>query len=140
MECCTTLDFSLITKLEKYHCRSVNCSWQTATLQKQRSPSIAFDEEADVLNSQNKSHFFFYICNLHVFKQTFYIHQVLIYLDVPGISSKKAIAKQLIKQLDVCNLGKFVQAFWQGQRLLINKKDKNYWYTKIKIMVSWRKA
>ena len=59
MECCTTLDFSLITKLEKYLCRSVNCSWQTATLQKQHSPSIAFDEEADGLNSQNKSLFFF---------------------------------------------------------------------------------
>ena len=32
--------------------------------------------------------FFFYIYNLHVFKQKVYSRQVLIYLDVPGIPVK----------------------------------------------------
>ena len=35
--------------------------------------------------------FFFYIYNLHVFKQNVYSHQVLIYLDVPGIPLKNPL-------------------------------------------------
>ena len=35
--------------------------------------------------------FFFYIYNLNVFKQNVYSHQVLIYLDVPGIPVKKPL-------------------------------------------------
>ena len=56
--CCTILDFCLFTKRENYLWRSVNCSWQTASLQKQHFPSIGFDEEVDSLNSRNTSHFF----------------------------------------------------------------------------------
>lgn len=54
MVCCTILDFSLITKREKYLWKSVNFSWQTATLQKQHFPKIVFDEEAN--ETRNTSH------------------------------------------------------------------------------------
>ena len=40
---------------------------------------------------KDQDHFFFYIYNLHVFKQKVYSRQVLIYLDVPGIPVKKPL-------------------------------------------------
>ena len=46
---------------------------------------------------------FFYIYNLHFFKQKTYSHQVLIYLNVPGIPVRKPLQnRQIVKeQLDV---------------------------------------
>ena len=46
---------------------------------------------------------FFYIYNLHVFKQKIYTHQVLIYLNVPGIPVKKPLQNSKIveEQLNV---------------------------------------
>ena len=49
--------------------------------------------------------------------------------------SQKAISKQLIEQLDVCSFGVIFSSFLAGRHLLINKKDKNSRYTKIKIMI-----
>ena len=47
--------------------------------------------------------FFFYIYNLHFFKQNVYSHQVLIYLHVPGIPVRKPLQNRKIveEQLDV---------------------------------------
>ena len=47
--------------------------------------------------------FFFYIYNLHFFKQKTYSHQVLIYLNVPGIPVRKPLQNRQIveEQLDV---------------------------------------
>ena len=40
--------------------------------------------------------FFFYIYNLHFFKQKTYSHQVLIYLNVPGIPVRKPLQNRQI--------------------------------------------
>ena len=47
--------------------------------------------------------FFFYIRNLHFFKQKVYSHQALTYLNVPGIPVKKPLKNNQIveEQLDV---------------------------------------
>ena len=87
-------------------------------------------------------YFFFYIYNLHFFKQKVYSHQVLIYLNVPGIPVRKPLQNRQIveEQLDVWVLGVICASFLTGRHLLMNKKDKNSRYTKIKIMIIWRKT
>ena len=46
---------------------------------------------------------FFYICNLYFSKQNVYSHQVLIYLNAPGIPVRKPLQNRQIveEQLDV---------------------------------------
>ena len=85
--------------------------------------------------------FFFYIYNLHFFKQKVYSHQVLIYLNVPGIPVRKPLQNRQIveKQLDVWILGVMCASFLTGRHLSMNKKDKNGQYTNIKIMIIERK-
>ena len=75
--------------------------------------------------------FFFYIYNLHVFKQKVNSHQVLIYLDVPGIP-----AKSHYKTVDrATGCVKLCANFLTRRHLLINKKDKNSRYNNLKIMI-----
>ena len=45
---------------------------------------------------QEKQLFFFYIYNLHFFKQRIYGHQVLIYLNVPRIPVRKPLQNRQI--------------------------------------------
>ena len=45
---------------------------------------------------QEKQLFFFYIYNLHFFKQRIYGHQVLIYLNVPGIPVRQPLQNRQI--------------------------------------------
>ena len=86
----------------------------------------------------------------HVFVKLtfFFLHIQFIYfqtksLQSPGTyisgrtwdPSEKAISKQLIEQLDACSFGVIFSSFLTGTHLLINKKDKNSRYTKIKIMI-----
>ena len=70
--------------------------------------------------------FFFYIYNLHFFEQKTYSHQVLIYLNVPGIPVRKPLQNRQIveEQLDL-SLGVICASFLTGKHLLMNKKDKN---------------
>ena len=55
------------------------------------------------LSDDSFEDFFFYIYNLHFFEQKTYSHQVLIYLNVPGIPVRKPLQnRQIVKeQLDV---------------------------------------
>ena len=52
----------------------------------------------EVLSWKRKFFFFFLyiIYNLHFFEQKTYIHQVLIYLNVPGISVRKPLQNRQI--------------------------------------------
>ena len=54
-------------------------------------------------NPYNSVVFFFYIYNLHFFKQKVYSHQVLIYLNIPGIPVRKPLQNRQVfeEQLDV---------------------------------------
>ena len=45
--------------------------------------------------------FFFYIYNLHFFKQKVYSHQLLIYLNVPGIPFKKPLQNSVKSLLNI---------------------------------------
>ena len=65
--------------------------------------------------------FFFCIENLHAFRQKVYSHQVLIYLDVPGIALKKTTTKYLIEQLDVFRFGVICASLLTG-RIFTNKQ------------------
>ena len=69
--------------------------------------------------------FFFYIYNLHVFKQKIYSHQVLIYLNVPGIPVKKPLQNSKIveEQLNMGILGVICANFLTG-RTFINKQKR----------------
>ena len=80
---------------------------------------------------------FFYMYNLHFFKQKVYSHQVLTYLNVPGIPVKKPLQNSQIfeEKLNVRILGVICASFLTGRHLLINKKDKNSRYTNINIMI-----
>ena len=67
---------------------------------------VAFDEALALLLQlkKNKSNFFFiYIYNLHFLKQKVYSHQVLIYLNVPGIPLRKSLQNKqiVVEQWDV---------------------------------------
>ena len=86
--------------------------------------------------------FLLYIYNLHFLKQKVYSHQVLIYLNVPGIPLRKPLQnKQIVEeQWDVWVLGVICASFLTGRHLLMNKKDRNSRYTNMKIMIIWRKT
>ena len=84
--------------------------------------------------------FFFsiYIYNLHFFKQKIYSHQVLIYLNVPGIPVRKPLQNRQIvswRTTGCVSLGVICASLLTGRHLLMNKKDKNSRYTNIKIMI-----
>ena len=81
--------------------------------------------------------FFFSIYDLDFFEQKIYSHQVLIYLNVPGIPVRKPLQNRQIveEQLDVWILGVICASLLTGRHLLMNKKDKNSRYTNIKIMI-----
>ena len=92
------------------------------------------------LASLNKMHinFFFYIYNLHFFEQKTYSHQVLIYLNVPGIPVKKPLQNRQIiswRTTGCVSLGVICASLLTGRHLLMDKKDKNSQYTNIKIMI-----
>ena len=80
-------------------------------------------------------YFFFYIYNLHFFKQNIYSHQVLVYLNVTGIPVRKPLENRQIveEQLDVWILGVISARLLTGRYLLMNKKYKNSQCTNIKI-------
>ena len=86
--------------------------------------------------------FFFNRYNLHVFEQKICSHQVLIYLNLPGIPAKKPFEnRQLVEeQLDVWVLVVIFASLLTERHLLMNKKDKNNRYTNIKIIIIWRKT
>ena len=81
--------------------------------------------------------FFFYIYNLQFLKQNVHSHQVLIYLNGPGIPVRKPLQNREIveEQLDVWVLGVTCASLITGRHLLMNKKDKNSRYTTIKITI-----
>ena len=84
------------------------------------------------------SFFFFYIYNLHFFEQKIYSHQVLMYLNVPGIPVKKSLQNRQIdswRTTGCVSLGVICASLLTGRHLLMNKKDKNSRYTNIKIMI-----
>ena len=56
-----------------------------------------------ILQTNTEEGFFFYIYNLHIFKQKCYSHKVLVYLNVPEIPVKKPLQNRQIveEQLDV---------------------------------------
>ena len=73
-------------------------------------------------NKKSKK-FFFYIYNLHFFKQKVYSHLVLIYLNVSGIPVKKPLHNSQIveEQLDVWILGVISASFLTGRHLLTRR-------------------
>ena len=93
-----------------------------------------------MLNATCKIGFNFFSIYLYFFEQKIYSHQVLIYLNVPGIPVRKPLQNRQIveEQLDVWVLGVICASLLTGRHLLMNKKDKNSRYTSIKIMIIWR--
>ena len=84
-------------------------------------------EHGHNLNICTKMSFFFYIYNLHFFKQNIDSHQVLTYLKAPEIPVRKPSQNRQIveEQLDVWDLGVIGASLLTGRHLLMNKKDKN---------------
>ena len=76
--------------------------------------------------------------NLHFFEQEIYSHQVLIYLNVPGIPVTEPLQNRQIdswRTTGYVSLGVICASLLTGRHLLMNKKDKNSRYTNIKIMI-----
>ena len=78
-----------------------------------------------ILWEENKKskNLFFYIYNLHFFKQKVDSHLVLIYLNVSGIPVKKPLHNSQIveEQLDVWILGVISASFLTGRHLLTRR-------------------
>ena len=95
--------------------------------------TVAFSAITDAV-----PYFFFFIYNLHFFEQKIYSHQVVIYQNVPGIPVRKPLQNRQIdswRTTGCVSLGVICANFLTGRHLLMNKKDKNSWYTNIKIMI-----
>ena len=91
--------FSHLYQKEK-NLRQINIQTGQSPLQKYSSScKLAHANELVklLITSQiANSFFFFYIYNLHFFEQKTYSHQVLIYLNVPGISVRKPLQNRQI--------------------------------------------
>ena len=85
---------------------------------------------------KNQEFFFYiYIYNLQFFEQKIYSHQVLIYLDVPGIPVRKPLQNRQIgswRTTGCVSLVVICASLLSGRHLLMNKKDKDSRYTNIK--------
>ena len=118
------------TRVTSYEFKSRSCKFKSTSYEfKSSSCDIFFV-------------FFFYIYNLHFFEQKIYSHQVVIYLNVPGIPVRKPLQNRQIveEQLNVWVLGVICRSLLTGRHLLMNKKDKNSQYTNIKIMTIRKKT
>ena len=83
--------------------------------------------------------FFVFLCiPFTLFRTKNYSHQVLIYLEVPGISVRKSLQNRQIgnwRTTGCLSLGVICASLLTWRHLLMNKKDKNSRYTNMKIMI-----
>ena len=94
------------------------------------------DKLVEEFSENIKGSFFFYIFNLHFLKQKVYSHQVLMYLNVPGIPVKNPLQScQIIGENWMCHFRGDLWQLFDWETLLINKNDKNSRHININMMI-----